>query len=92
MSIYWRRGCWSCDWVGEGSGEAPDDCPECGREMARVQSFPDWFEFTGPRTSGGERRQEVNCQTEQVGNAVPPLLMEKIAGHVRQLLEESNEQ
>lgn len=51
------------------------------REMARLQSFPDWFEFKGPRTSGGKRRQEVNCQTEQVGNAVPPKLMEKIAKH-----------
>lgn len=54
------------------------------REMARLQSFPDWFEFCGPRTSGGKRRQEVNCQTEQVGNAVPPLLMQRVAEHVLQ--------
>ena len=46
------------------------------REAARLQSFPDWFRFTGSRQS----------QFSQIGNAVPPLLGLAIAGQVRQAL------
>lgn len=49
------------------------------REMARFQSFPDWFEFKSKVTTGGKMRRFEVPQYTQVGNAVPPLLA-KILG------------
>lgn len=48
------------------------------REYARLQSFPDEFEFDGPFTSGGDRRKKTCPRYTQIGNAVPPLLAEAI--------------
>lgn len=48
------------------------------RENARLQSFPDWFEFKGKYTSGGHRRRKEVPRFTQVANAVPPLLAEAI--------------
>src|SRR5690606_7713111 len=44
------------------------------REMARFQSFPDWYEFRSKVTTGGVNRKFEVPQYTQVGNAVPPLL------------------
>ena len=47
------------------------------REAARLQSFPDWFEFCGG---------EISC-FNQVGNAVPPLLGFHLARAVQRQLD-----
>ena len=42
------------------------------RECARLQTFPDWFEFAGSAAS----------RIQQIGNAIPPLLARTVAEHI----------
>ncbi|NGM60478.1 DNA cytosine methyltransferase [Sphingobacterium sp. SGG-5] len=58
------------------------------REMARFQSFPDWFVFRSKVTTGGDGRKFEVPQYTQVGNAVPPLLALKLGEVVYKLLTE----
>ena len=58
------------------------------RELARLQTFPDWFEFMGVRTTGAERRRAgiYVPQYTQVANAVPPRFSHAVAARLRQVL------
>ena len=70
------------------------------REWARLQMFPDWYIFSGKRTTGGVRRagnpregvydRELPKYT-QIGNAVPVQLAEKVGVHLYQFLEENDD-
>lgn len=57
------------------------------REMARLQSFDDSFEFLGKRTTGGKLRKNETPQYTLVGNAVPPLLAKAIACQIMEALQ-----
>ena len=56
------------------------------REMARIQSFPDWFEFRSKVTTGGKMRKFEVPQYTQVGNAVPPLLALSLGKNIEAIL------
>lgn len=56
------------------------------REHARIQGFPDWFEFKGKYTSGGKRRKHEVPRYTQVGNAVPPLFAEQLGIAILEVL------
>jgi DNA (cytosine-5)-methyltransferase 1 len=65
------------------------------REWARLQMFPDWYEFAGKRSTGGIRRagnpregvfdREVPKYT-QIGNAVPVGLARAVGEHLAAIL------
>ena len=66
------------------------------RESARLQGFPDWYEFAGHRTTGGRRRAgklHIGDWTRdlpkytQIGNAVPVKLAKALGLHLKTLLE-----
>lgn len=47
------------------------------REAARLQTFPDWFRFAGPPSAA----------FRQIGNAVPPMLGERLGEAIRSSLD-----
>jgi DNA (cytosine-5)-methyltransferase 1 len=65
------------------------------REWARLQGFPDWYNFSGSRTTGGLRRagnpregvfdRELPKYT-QIGNAVPVQLAKAVGFHFMKVL------
>lgn len=73
----------------------PDDCCHYSRsqlrtlsvrEVARLQSFPDSFEFRSKVTTGGTSRRFEVPQYTQAGNAVPPLLARSAGTVVKKLI------
>jgi len=56
------------------------------RECARLQSFPDWFEFKNKYTTGGKLRKKEVPRYTQVGNAIPPLFGEQAGLVLKELI------
>ena len=56
------------------------------RELARMQGFPDRYEFLGKETTGADRRKVEVPQYSQVGNAVSPFLAFSIGVMLQKLL------
>lgn len=56
------------------------------REAARLQSFPDWYQFAGPYVQfHGDKVQD---RYEQIGDAIPPLLAYALAKEIVKALKE----
>ena len=56
------------------------------REYARIQSFPDDYEFKGKYTTGGDRRKIDVPRYTQIGNAIPPLFAEQAGLVLREMI------
>ena len=93
---------WGADGPNITAASLPDDYVHFSqprsltvREWARLQMFPDWYQFEGKRTTGGLRRagnpregifdRELPKYT-QIGNAVPVTLAFHLGLHLRSLI------
>ncbi|RYE59518.1 MAG: DNA cytosine methyltransferase, partial [Sphingobacteriales bacterium] len=56
------------------------------REYARIQTFPDDFEFKGKYTTGSKLRKVEVPRYTQIGNAIPPLFGELSGVVIQQIL------
>lgn len=60
------------------------------REYARIQSFPDWYEFKGSYTTGGDSRKVDVPRYTQIANAIPPLFAEQVGLTLKKLIIAAN--
>ena len=62
------------------------------KEIARIQTFPDWYEFSRGKSDKKSHNSKLNLVYKQIGNAVPVRLAlavaEPIAEFVKKQLEE----
>lgn len=55
------------------------------REAARLQSFPDWYNFSGPFVQF--HGSDIQDKYEQIGDAIPPLLAYSLGLEIKKSLE-----
>ena len=58
------------------------------RECARIQSFPDWYEFKSKYTTGGTVRKKEVPRYSQVGNAIPPIFAYQAGMVLKEMCDE----
>lgn len=58
------------------------------KEIARIQTFPDWFEFSDGNNENSSENSRVDKIYKQIGNAVPVLLAKEIAQPIADFIYE----
>ena len=61
------------------------------RECARLQSFPDWYDFAGGPYIVPHINRDVQDKYEQIGDAVPPLLAYAWGKAIKEMLVEESQ-
>lgn len=61
------------------------------KECARIQSFPDWFEFSDGNKITASNNHRLNEKYKQIGNAVPVILAEKMSRPIIEFLNKHSE-
>lgn len=61
------------------------------KEIARIQTFPDWFIFSDGENINSTKNNRLNKQYKQIGNAVPVKLAKEIAMPIAKWAEENIE-
>lgn len=59
------------------------------RECARLQSFPDSYDFCGGPYMVGHNNRKVQDKYEQIGDAVPPLLAYAFGQKIKEILNQN---
>lgn len=54
------------------------------KEIARIQTFPDWYDFSDGGNMTASENSRIDKQYKQIGNAVPVLLAKAVAAPIAQ--------
>ncbi len=61
------------------------------KEIARIQTFPDWFQFSDGGNLDSSKNNRLNKQYQQIGNAVPVHLAKAVAMPIAKWAKENME-
>ncbi|KGB50808.1 hypothetical protein LH61_04745 [Leuconostoc mesenteroides P45] len=61
------------------------------REVARIQTFPNWFKFSDGGNLKAQKNHRLNQQYKQIGNAVPVKMARQVLRPIAEFLNEHSE-